>query len=279
MVFLASCIPAIMFTRKFAQETHKDKGWKKVRPLAELLFIWFLPALVLLSTRATDWSSDDALNELRRYDSNALSGAYFELMSMSNRWQQTKSDLAETASKLDKTRNELVLIGKTANEAHEMANSSNVTATLARAEATATEAAVVAQTAQNNEENKFPPRGISDEKLIRLARSLGNIGNGRSVWFSVNPSIADSQDFANRIAWVLVNIGFKFEGEDSVMEVGDRQFDRGISVRLIGDPTNAIVGKLIDGFNSIGIPAKMNEYGEMGDGERRGSLYISVLRP
>jgi hypothetical protein len=63
MVLVASCIPALLSTKKLWRESEEEKGFKKAWRFTELSFLWILPALIFFSSKATDWASDRAVRD------------------------------------------------------------------------------------------------------------------------------------------------------------------------------------------------------------------------
>ena len=65
IVLIASCIPAALTTKKLWREITEAKGLNRIWRWTEMGFLWLLPVMVFLSTKAVDWASDDALRGVK----------------------------------------------------------------------------------------------------------------------------------------------------------------------------------------------------------------------
>lgn len=93
MLMLLSFVPALLETKKLWKEIKEEKGFRKTKHWAALICCWLLPVIVFVSTRATDWSSEDAVRDVRVQSSNDLASAHKEIFGLSNQLIQTQSQL------------------------------------------------------------------------------------------------------------------------------------------------------------------------------------------
>jgi hypothetical protein len=95
VLLLLSFVPALLTTKEIWNKIREAKGSKKIWPCTELTFLWLLPVFVFLSTRATDWASDDALNSVKVQYSNDLASAHNEIFGLSNQVQEATNRAAK----------------------------------------------------------------------------------------------------------------------------------------------------------------------------------------
>src|SRR5665213_782021 len=100
VLMLLSFVPALLETKKLWNEIKEEKGFRKTKHWTALIFCWLLPVIVSLSTRATDWSSEDALHDVRIQSSNDLASAHTEIGDLSNQVQQVASKYNEATNAL-----------------------------------------------------------------------------------------------------------------------------------------------------------------------------------
>jgi hypothetical protein len=68
VVLIASCIPVLLTHREFCEKIKKAKKFRKWRLVIELSLLWLLPVLVFVSSKASDWASE---NRIRVVESEA----------------------------------------------------------------------------------------------------------------------------------------------------------------------------------------------------------------
>jgi hypothetical protein len=102
LVLIASCIPALLTSKKLWEEIKSDKGFKKAWRWTEFIFLWILPVIVFLSTKAIDWASEGVINDVRRQSSNDLASAHKEILGISNQWRQSEAGFLATSNELTK---------------------------------------------------------------------------------------------------------------------------------------------------------------------------------